>query len=123
MKGLYLVERHGEMIFTGEKTAIVKAREFPGMLGIKAILISGKYAYGYITLTDYRPISIKEFQENYPRHRVTEAERLDWWGSQEPLYLYEFDFEPFEEPKPLKKPLPVGIQVWIDDAEQYVEGL
>ncbi len=114
--GLILVKPHGEMIMTGEKTLIIKRRHFGKYIGEPLYLIEGNQALGIIVLKSPKPISIKEFFDLQPRHRISESELHEWWPGAYSFYAYEFDIiEKFKEPKPIERP--VGPQVFITDVK------
>ena len=105
--GLILVKPHGKLIWEGKKTAIVKSVEFKEHIGEPMYLIEDNVCYGIITLHEPVPIDKKEFKQLYDRHRVSEEERQEWARREKswakfPLFLYDFDFEPFEEPRPIR---------------------
>ena len=115
LRGIYLVPDHGLWIWAGEKTLIVKAKAFKGMVGRPLILVSGDRAYGLIKLKIPKQISLKEFESLYPRHRISKKEREDWWPRKEHLYAYEFTIEKYETPKNVE--VPPGIQTFIQDVK------
>jgi len=113
--GLYLVEPHAAWIHLGVKNLIVKTRLYKNMLN-KPLILLGKHAYGIIKLTRARKISEKEFERLRFQHRITEEERRRWaktipaWETG-PFYAYEFEYEPFENPRPYEHPR--GLQVFL----------
>lgn len=110
--GLYLVEPHGKLFFTGEKTAMVKSRNFKRCLSFD-ILCSDDLAYGFIRFKPPRQISLEEFGGLRTYHAITEEERKEWWPKASKLWYYELrDFIPY--PLPAEIFLPPGIQVFID---------
>ncbi len=119
--GLYLVEAHAEMIWSGEKTAIVKSRRF-GVQGKRYILVSdgrnGK-AWGEIELGKPRVIGLDDFEKLRDQHKVSEAERLEWWPDYDKLYFYNIKrFRPFDQPKKVR--IPRGVQTFVRDVELAV---
>ncbi len=117
-EGLYLVEPHAEMIWSGGKTAIVKSRRFE-VEGKRYILVSdgpGGKAWGKIELHPPKVITLDDFEKLRDQHLVTEAERLEWWKGYDKLYFYNIKyFVPFDQPKKVK--VPRGVQTFIRDVE------
>jgi len=110
-KGIYLVEPHGEYIYTGKKKLIVKSRSF--IVGSFYILVSDKKAYGYIRLKEPYAINIEEFNKLKQEHLITDDERLKWWSDTKTFYIYAIrDFIPL--PEPLKVIVPQGVQTFIN---------
>lgn len=110
--GLYLVEPHSELIWTGAKTAIVKSKKFTEHINEPLYLISDKQCYGIIKLSEPEEIDKEEFDERYEEHLVENFERKEWWKNKLPLYLYEVEIvEKFEPVRDVE--IPVGIQVFI----------
>jgi len=111
--GLYLVPPHGELFYTGKKTAMVKSRNFKRCLDFN-ILCSNDLAYGFIRFKP--PRQIEEFALLPPRHAITDDERKEWWPKVSKLWYYEpRDFILYQEPKIIS--LPRGIQVFIDEVQ------
>jgi len=74
MNGLYIAPPHGELSFSGAKTALAKAR--PRELdGVPRILCSGQLAYGEVTLGKSEEVGVEEFESRFQEHRVTKTER------------------------------------------------
>jgi len=107
--GLILVAPHPELIWKGEKTAIVKSVKLKSHINEPLYLldIKNKLCYGIIQLKEPVEISREDFIKRYDEHRVSEEERKRWakkepsWNKF-PLYLYEFFFTKFEAPKPIR---------------------
>jgi len=108
--GLYLTEPHGELIWKGKKTLIVKHRKFEKYIDEPLYLISGDLCYGVIWLKEPKKITKEEFDKLRDQHMITEEEYEEWDWS-EPLYAYEFMFKPFPAPKPVR--IPKGIQTFV----------
>ena len=99
MRGLYLVEPHGRLIWEGKKKAIVKSRKFD--LGGRWIIVSGPQAYGEAELEDEpEKVTGEEFDRRFAEHRITKSERQRWWPEAEEFYLYRIKrFIPYAHPK------------------------
>jgi len=109
--GLYLVPPHGELIYNGEKTLIVKTKNFKKHIKEDLILLSGNKAYGIIYLEEPKKISKEEFDKLVDKHKISQEEYEDWnW--KEPLYAYEFRFSKFNVPIPVK--IPKGVQIFVN---------
>jgi len=98
------------MIYRGEKTLIVKARPYRGMIG-KWMILLGDYAYGDILLGGVKEIDLEQFEKLRDRHRISDKEREEWWPGKKKLYAFEFDFNPYPVPRRYVKPK--GIQTFI----------
>lgn len=111
--GIYLVAPHGELIFKGEKKAILKLRKLAA-LEDWSILVSGDYAYGFIRCRAPREIDLAEFKDLFPSHRVTDNERDSWWKDADTFYYYQIrDFVPYKDKKAVE--VPEGVQVSIKE--------
>jgi len=114
-EGIYLVHPHGEMIWKGEKTLIIKKKRF-NWEGKLKYLVSGDKCYGIIKIEKIYPISLSEFRNLANRHRISEIERVRWWPNAQELFAYEFKIvKKFKKPKSVK--LPKGIQTSIKKVE------
>ncbi|MHA1773398.1 MAG: DNA adenine methylase [Candidatus Heimdallarchaeota archaeon] len=114
-EGIYLVHPHGEMIWRGDKTLIVKKKKFAWENKFK-YLVSGDKCYGIIKIGKIYPISLSDFKKLQNRHRISEIERIRWWPNAQELLAYEFKIvKRFEKPKRVK--LPKGIQTAIKKVE------
>jgi len=102
---IYLVEPHGELIWKGEKTLIVKSRKF-NVKGKTYYLVSGKKCYGIITFTHVRgPYAADHIRKALrDKHRITDEEWQKWWPSTDKVYIYAFEFQPFDEPVEVEVP-------------------
>ena len=108
--GLYLVEPHGDLIWKGKKTLIVKHRKFEKYIDEPLYLLSDGLCYGIIYLKEPKEISKEEFDKLADRHLITKEEYEEWDWS-EPLYAYEFIFEKYPAPAPVR--LPKGVQTFV----------
>ena len=113
--GLYLVAPHAELIYRGNKSAIVKSRRYDKMTSF-LILCDNDTAYGYIRCAEPQAIGLEEFKKLQDKHKVSEDERQTWWPNADELYYYEIlNFIPFESPRPVK--IPKGVQTFIPEVE------
>jgi ATP-dependent DNA ligase len=122
-KGIYLVYPHGELAWKGLKKGIVKSVKFEEkepLLLVSRDADGNPLAYGIIKIGEPKPISLKEFEEMRPLHRITEEEfkendrKYNW--SKKQLYYYPITFlKKFKEPKKVK--LPQGIQTFIREVQ------
>ena len=109
---LYLVPPHGELIYRGDKTLIIKSRKFTEHIDEDLLLISDSLCYGVIKLKDPKEISIDEFWDLKDRHKITREEFKEWnWDTRDRLYAYEFTFTPFSVPKIVE--VPRGVQTFV----------
>jgi len=115
--GLYLVKPHAQLIASGEKTLIIKSRKYD-IAGKRFILCDHDYAYGEIVLDKPSVIrSWMEFLQLAPKHLITPRE-VEAWHWSFPLYAYPIkEFKAYS--KPIRVKLPLGIQTFVKDIEQY----
>nr|MBC8446017.1 hypothetical protein [Chloroflexota bacterium] len=114
-EGLYLVEPHAKMVWTGKKQSIVKSRKFD-VESKRYVLVGDGLAYGYIQLDEAIEIDLDEFREIRADHRITEEERKEWWPDYDKLYLYGIKaFDKFKTPRKVK--VPCGVQTFIKDVK------
>jgi site-specific DNA-adenine methylase len=120
--GMYLVPPHGEMVWNGRKSAVVKSKPFESLQKTFTFLCSGKRCYGMIRFKEPKEITIDEFERLYKKHRISEKERETWWPRKEKLYLYEVrDFFRFKSPFMVK--VPQGVQTFIKNVKRYFSSL
>lgn len=86
--GLYLVERHAELIARGKKTLVLKAKRFD-VGGKKLYLITEDRILGEIELSDPVLLEPEEIEERRREHQVTEEEQKTWWPEHRKLWAYE----------------------------------
>jgi len=111
-RGIYLVPPHGRLIWEGKKKAIVKTRRYN--INENLILVSGKYAYGIISMGPPVPITKKEFDALRHKHQITEEEFKKWGWKGKQLYYYPVSLvEKFIPPKKVK--LKRGTQSFISE--------
>ncbi|MCK4307088.1 ATP-dependent DNA ligase, partial [candidate division WOR-3 bacterium] len=107
LPGLYLVEPHARWIHSGQKTLILKAVKFN--IVDKPHLLCGKnFVYGVINVR--RIEEDFDIEKTRKFHLVSPAQARKWWKGKK-LYLYLFEFHPFENPIPYKRPQ--GVQTFI----------
>lgn len=115
---LNLSAPHGELIWKGKKTAIIKDKPFPALMG-RHILISDSMAWGEMEIGDEQEIPVNEFDGMFEQHRVTKKEREKWWPEVDTLYSYPIvGFAPYEFPRPVV--VPNGAKTLIEEV-QYKE--
>lgn len=106
-RGLYLAPPHGEWIATGRKTAVAKSREF-GLEG-DWVLVSGKQAWGNLTLGVPEEVTLADFDSRFAEHQVSVKARRRWWPDAKSLWLYGVEgFEAYSEPRRVE--VPPGVQ-------------
>jgi phosphoribosyl 1,2-cyclic phosphodiesterase len=109
---LYLSIPHGELIWNGDKTLIVKSKKF-NVAG-KTYFLASDLVYGAIRLKEPYQISLEEFEVLRSKHRISEAERMNWWPNTTTFWAYEIeDFFPWKHPR--KYQYVKGVQTFIRD--------
>jgi len=113
-EGIYLVQSHASMIYSGEKDLIIKSKLFKNKINKFLYLIEDNLCYGIIRLKFPDKINLEEFDKLKDRHQITDEERTKWWPYKEVLYAYDFDIiKLFETPKRVE--IPQGVQTFIKD--------
>ena len=108
---MYLVPRHARLIYDGDKDLIVKSRKFTSHVKEEMLLIDNKFAYGYIYLKEPKKISKEDFEKLRDRHKITDKETKEWGWDLDNLYAYEFTFQKFPIPRPIR--IPKGVQTFV----------
>lgn len=115
LDGLYLVEPHGKLIHNGDKTIIVKTKDFSNMTGKDLYLISGSLCYGIINLETPKRISKAEFKQLTDDHRISNFEANTWWqlDKKEKPDLFVFNFQIKTLRPPIEVEIPHGVQTFV----------
>ncbi len=116
LPGFYVAEPHAKWISTGKKLLIVKARKF-NILD-KSYLLCGKFVYGVIIIK--RIVDKFDFETTQKYHMVSDREKKKWWKGNE-LYLYMFEFHPFE--RLLEYEREAGVQTFIKEVNIKPESI
>jgi len=120
LSGIYLMHPHGEMIWKGQKKAIVKSVKFKSHIGERIYLLSNNLCYGIIILDSPSELTLREFRELRHKHRISEEERVAWWPDKEKLYYYPVSrAEMFKVPRRWK--YIKGVQTFVSDVELLEE--
>jgi len=114
MKGIYLVPPHGQKIWDGRKTMVVKERLFRNMIDIPLVLVSENRAWGIIRLTNPREIDLSQFEKLKDKHTITDEERREWWGRAKKFWAYDVTLEERFDP-PREVEVPKGVQTFIQN--------
>jgi len=111
-RGIILTEPYGSFIKTGTKKIIVKSKKFASIVNHDLLLIENKIGLGIIQLAAPYAINLKEFKKLYPKHLITETDRMTWWPSYHILYAYNITtFKKFL--KPILLNYPTGPQITV----------
>jgi len=114
--GIYLPKPHAEMIWTGEKKLIIKAKNYKNMVGKPLYYMDDEFSYGILELKKPKQISLKEFKKLKDKHKITEQEKNKWWDGKESFYAFEFEIlDRFEDPKDVE--VPVGTQTFVKETK------
>jgi len=114
-RGLYLTPPHGELLWNGKKSAMVKSIKI-GHINEPVYLLSGKYCYGIINVDEPKQINLNQFKSLANKHQITDTERQKWWPNKDVLYYYPIKFvRRWEVPKEwqVKK----GAQIWVENVK------
>jgi len=105
----YLVKPHGQLIWSGTKTATVHAKKF--IQGSFFSIVDPDLEYGYARFEEGKKISLEGFSAQSDQHHITEEERKEWWPDKSSLYLYKLrTWIPLEKPRAVK--VPKGVQTY-----------
>lgn len=88
-RGIILVKPFGTYIKNNIKVTIIKSINLHNISGKPLLLIEDKKALGIIYLSDPIEINIEQFKQKYNEHRITNSERIKWWGKRKILYEYK----------------------------------
>ena len=106
--GLNLAQNHAKMLWQGNKSLILKAKDYPNAKGKLFYVVGGNEAYGVIRITDIQPIDEKGFTEKANEHRITSQEKELWWPGKQKLFAYEFKIvRKFEQPQLVESTSPL----------------
>ena len=72
-KGLYMTEPHGELVWKGKKRAIARAHPID-IAGRDFVLVSGRKAYGCVSVGEPEIVSEQKFDARFDDHRVSTKE-------------------------------------------------
>ncbi len=112
-EGVYLVKPCEKRFLEDETTAFVKS-VFKDTVGKVVFVVSGSNVHGIIKIKSIKEITIKQFRELYPKHKINDIYRQIWWRNKEPLYFYEFEtIKKYETP--LVWNFQFGKRNWIDN--------
>jgi len=115
-EGLYLAAPHGELMYGGIKTSVVKHRPFPELTDGTFILVSEGKAYGLVTLGEATELPRDEFDADFDTHRVTAKERIKWWPEIDTFWSYAVkEFQALERPCAVE--VPSGVQTFLDEVK------
>ena len=115
LRGLYLVPPHGELLWRGEKRAIVKSRPFKGLDRPHAIL-SDHLVYGVASFDGPYRIDLDAFGKLRSLHRISDEEREAWWPEAEALWIW-FVRQLWVYPEPIEYDVPPGVQTFLEHVE------
>jgi len=109
---MYLPAPHSELLASGKKTAVVKARNFKAPVSNFVKFCDRNRVYGFVRLEEPEPIDVEEFQRLAEQHRITDEERYAWWPSAKKLWYYPVR-EVINLSQPRKIRLPKGAQTFV----------
>ena len=118
LPGFYIEGPHAKWIYTGKKILIIKARMFENLLDQPYLLCGFDKVFGIIIVR--RIIKDFDFKALQKFHLVSDRERKKWWKENE-LYLYMFEFHPFELPLDYEREK--GVQTFIKQVRIKKESL
>ena len=99
MAGFYLVEPHGQYIWDGSKTAIIKSVKFSSKLNEPLYLLSDNKCFGIIMLHEPKELPLVKFDKYYKMHKISTEERKKWWPKVNTFFMYPITtVERFEPP-------------------------
>jgi uncharacterized protein YecE (DUF72 family) len=111
-RGLIIVEPYGTFIRKHQKNIIVKSKVVKSIIKEDLLLIENKKGLGIIILDIPIKINLKEFAKLRKYHKISEADRLDWWPHYKYLYAYPIIETSFFD-IPLLLDYPTGPQITV----------
>ena len=99
-RGLILTYPYGTLIKNHAKKIIVKSKKMALISNKLCLLIENKQGLGIIVLAEPKEINLTQFKKLFVYHKITEADRLEWWPNYKILYVY-----PIIKSTMFKKPL------------------
>jgi len=87
-KGLILVYPHGDHVYDGKKTMIIKSLKLSHIIGKPLLLIQKKVALGIIYLGNIITIKKQDISKYRKYHLVNKEEEKEWWKNKLYFYLY-----------------------------------
>ncbi len=118
--GLCIDKQFAEMIYNGDKEYIVSDTEWKNKIGKRMYLADSDYAYGTIKLHKPEKINLEKLKSLEDKHKINGDLRERWWPKKELFFLYDFDFNKFDQRKPIKFSMENsswGRDVFITDVE------
>ena len=92
-----------KLISDGFKSLIIKGKLMKELTNTALYIVDKDLSYGIIKIHQPYKINLKDFNELYDKHQITNVEREQWWKGKEILYAYPFDLlESFKEPRGVK---------------------
>jgi len=109
---LILVRPHGELLARKEKTLLIKTRDFSAETLLPLYVVQDKKVWAKVVLARPEKIDRETFERLAPRHKISEAEREEWWPGKDSFFAYEFQLLETYVP-PLSVEYPQGPQVFV----------
>ncbi len=111
--GLLLSSKHhAEMLASGNKTMLIRARRFYRYVRIPVYLLADQKCYAKMVLGSPQKIDLSGFRALRSQHRVTEKEREQQWPDELDFYSYKVQvLETYDPPKKVK--FPPTSQAWV----------
>lgn len=104
-QGFYLEEPFAKQVVDGDKTLIVKGKNFRNTLDRMYYILQGNRAFGIIKINRIYPIDDEAFTKLSEKHKITEELRDKWWPNKDILFAYEFELiNKFDVPKKIVVP-------------------
>ena len=104
LPGLILTKPHGTLLASGEKALMVKSVPFE-IENIEYYIVQEDEVLGIVEFSKMRDITIEDFRGLEEGHRISEAERKEWWPEHDKLYVYEVSaVNKFRDPIKIERP-------------------
>ena len=116
-RALYLIEPHGEILMSGVKTAIVKAKKFD-ITGEPLGIISNNKLYGYARFKSPKIIDHQQFKDLFDKHKISQQEKIEQWPRAKEFYYY-----PVRDRFVLLKPKPIRVKAGTQTFVQLMKQL
>ena len=104
LPGLILIRPQGTLLVSGEKSLLAKAVPFD-VENKEFYVVQEDEVLGIVEFNDKREVTIEEFRKLEDGHRISEAERKDWWPDYEKLFIYQVSsINKFQEALKIERP-------------------
>jgi len=104
LPGLVLKSPHGRLLASGEKTLVAQSIPFD-IKNKEFYIVQEDEVLGIVAFDKMREVTIEDFRKLEEGHKISEAERTEWWPEADKLYIYQISaLNKFKEPIKVVRP-------------------